>query len=201
MMEIVIGIIAVIAGIIGIIGSIVPALPGPPLSWIGMLLLYFWGGTNGKGEEMSLAILLVMLGVTVLVSILDYVIPAYLTRVTGGSKYAERGATIGMIVRDDRGNIPLSPRNDTAFFPRSLSRGNILRPQAGWRSSEIRLRLVSRIPCRHGTQTHRMRDNDVLYHRVPVAFQNHNPLFFSKNPGRHSGNKVFGSRPEAMSPF
>ena len=98
MMEIVIGIIAVIAGIIGIIGSIVPALPGPPLSWIGMLLLYFWGGTNGKGEEMSLAILLVMLGVTVLVSILDYVIPAYLTRVTGGSKYAERGATIGMIV-------------------------------------------------------------------------------------------------------
>ena len=71
-METVVAILAVLAGVTGIIGSILPALPGPPLSWIGMLLLYFWGGTNGKGEEMSLAILLVMLGVTILVSILDY---------------------------------------------------------------------------------------------------------------------------------
>ena len=97
-METVIGILAVLAGIIGILGSILPALPGPPLSWVGMLLLYFWGGTNGKGEEMSLTLLLVMLGVTVLVSILDYVIPAYLTKVSGGSKYAERGTIIGMLL-------------------------------------------------------------------------------------------------------
>ena len=97
-MEVVVGIIAVIAGIIGILGSILPALPGPPLSWVGMLLLYFWGGTNGQGEEMSLAILLTMLGVTVLVSVLDYVVPAYLTKATGGSKYAERGTLIGMIL-------------------------------------------------------------------------------------------------------
>lgn len=96
-MEIVIGILAVLAGVIGIVGSILPALPGPPLSWLGMLLLYFWGGTNGKGEEMSLTILLVMLGVTIAVSIIDYLVPAYLTRVTGGSKYAGRGAIIGMI--------------------------------------------------------------------------------------------------------
>ena len=71
-MEVVIGILAVIAGVVGILGSILPALPGPPLSWVGMLLLYFWGGTNGQGEEMSLTILLSMLGVTILVSVLDY---------------------------------------------------------------------------------------------------------------------------------
>ena len=97
-MEVLISILAVLAGVIGIIGSILPALPGPPLSWLGMLLLYFWGGTNGKGEEMSSTILLVMLGVTIVVSILDYVVPGYLTKVTGGSKYAERGAIIGMII-------------------------------------------------------------------------------------------------------
>ncbi len=97
-MEIVIGILAVLAGIIGILGSILPALPGPPLSWIGMLLLYFWGGTNGRGEEMSLTILLVMLGATILVSVLDYLIPSYLTRATGGSKAAERGTLIGMFI-------------------------------------------------------------------------------------------------------
>lgn len=96
-MEIFIGILAVLAGIIGILGSVLPALPGPPLSWVGMLLLYFWGGTNSHGDEMSLTILLVMLGVTILVSVLDYVIPSYLTRVTGGSKAAEWGTFIGMV--------------------------------------------------------------------------------------------------------
>lgn len=97
-MEVLISILAVLAGVIGIIGSILPALPGPPLSWLGMLLLYFWGGTNGKGEEMSSTILLVMLGVTIVVSILDYVVPGYLTKMTGGSKYAGRGAIIGMVI-------------------------------------------------------------------------------------------------------
>lgn len=96
-MEIVIGILAVLAGITGILGSVLPALPGPPLSWVGMLLLYFWGGTNSHGDEMTLTILLVMLGVTILVSVLDYVIPSYLTRVTGGSKAAEWGTFIGMV--------------------------------------------------------------------------------------------------------
>ena len=96
-MEIIVGILAVLAGIIGILGSVLPALPGPPLSWMGMLLLYFWGGTNSHGDEMSLTILLVMLGVTILVSVLDYVIPSYLTRVTGGSKAAEWGTFIGMV--------------------------------------------------------------------------------------------------------
>ena len=96
-MEIFIAILAVLCGIIGIIGSIAPALPGPPLSWVGLLLLYFWGGTNGAGEEMSLTLLLVWLGITVAVTILDYVVPAYFTKVTGGSKYASIGATVGLI--------------------------------------------------------------------------------------------------------
>ena len=97
-MEIVVAIIAVLCGVIGILGSILPALPGPPLTWAGLLLLYFWGGTNGDGEPMSLTVLLVMLGVTVLVSIIDYVVPMYLTKATGGTKYAERGALVGLIL-------------------------------------------------------------------------------------------------------
>lgn len=97
-METVAAILAVIAGIIGIIGSVLPALPGPPLTWVGMLLLYFWGGTNGAGEPMSLTILLVMLGVTIAVSIIDYLVPMYLTKATGGTKYASRGALAGLII-------------------------------------------------------------------------------------------------------
>lgn len=97
-MEIVVAIIAVVCAIVGIIGSVAPALPGPPLAWIGLLLMYLWGGTDGSGETMSLTILLVMLGVTVLVTVLDYVVPAWFTKVTGGSRYASRGAVLGLFL-------------------------------------------------------------------------------------------------------
>jgi uncharacterized protein YqgC (DUF456 family) len=41
---------------------------------------------------------LVIWGVVVLVvSVIDYVVPMYFTKLTGGSKYAERGAIIGLI--------------------------------------------------------------------------------------------------------
>lgn len=96
-MEIVIGILAVLVGVIGIIGSILPALPGPPLTWVGMLLLYLWGGTNRAGENMSLTLLLIMFGATVVVSILDYIVPLYFTKLTGGTKYAGRGAMAGLV--------------------------------------------------------------------------------------------------------
>ena len=96
-MVVFIAIVAVLCGIIGIIGSIAPALPGPPISWVGMLILYFWGGTNGAGETMSLSILLIWLAIVILVTILDYVVPAYFTKLTGGSKYASIGTTVGLI--------------------------------------------------------------------------------------------------------
>ena len=90
-------ILAVLAGIVGIAGSILPGLPGPPVSWLGLMMLYFWGhGANGAGEPMSLSFLLVWLAVTVVVCLVDYVVPAYFTRVTGGSKAAGRGAIIGL---------------------------------------------------------------------------------------------------------
>lgn len=98
-MSTIIIILAVVAGIIGIAGSILPGLPGPPVSWLGLMILYFWGnGTNGDGEPISLAFLLIWLAVTVIVCLIDYVVPAYFTKVTGGSKVAGRGAIVGLIL-------------------------------------------------------------------------------------------------------
>lgn len=97
-METFLVILAVICGVIGIIGSVIPALPGPPLSWVGVLIMYLRGGTDGSGEEMSLTLLLVMLGVTVVVSVLDYIVPSWFTKLTGGSKYAGRGAMVGLLL-------------------------------------------------------------------------------------------------------
>ena len=98
-MDTLIIILAILAGIIGIAGSILPGLPGAPFSWVGMLLLYVWGnGANAAGEPMSLTTLIVWGVVVVVVSVVDYIVPMYLTKATGGSKYAERGAMIGLIV-------------------------------------------------------------------------------------------------------
>lgn len=95
-MNVVLIILAVILGVVGIVGSVVPGLPGPPISWIGILLMYFFGGTNGAGERMSLTLMLILLGVTILVTIIDYIVPAWFTKLTGGSKYASWGAILGL---------------------------------------------------------------------------------------------------------
>ena len=96
-METVIAIIAIVLGIVGIIGSIVPGLPGPPVSWVGLLLLYIWGGGTHSGHPLTLTLLLVWLAVTVVITVLDYVVPSYFTKVTGGSKYAGIGSMVGLV--------------------------------------------------------------------------------------------------------
>ena len=91
-MENLIIVLAILAGIIGIAGSILPGLPGTPFSWIGLLLLYIWGP-----QEMAMSTLLIWGVVVALVTVIDYLVPMWLTKATGGSKYAERGALIGLI--------------------------------------------------------------------------------------------------------
>lgn len=88
-------ILALIAAIFGIVGSIVPGLPGPPVSWVGLLLLFI--NSRGGGEPMTLAVLIIWLVVTIVVTVLDYVVPAWTTRAAGGHKAASTGALIGML--------------------------------------------------------------------------------------------------------
>ena len=98
-METAVVVLAILAGIIGIAGSILPGLPGTPISWVGMLMLYLWGnGTNAAGDPMPLKALVIWGIVVVLVSLFDYIVPMYFTKLTGGSKYAERGAMAGLIL-------------------------------------------------------------------------------------------------------
>ena len=97
-METAIIVLAILAGVIGIAGSILPGLPGTPISWIGLLILYIWGtGTNASGVAMPMNVLVIWGVVVLVVSVIDYVVPMYFTKLTGGSKYAERGAVIGLI--------------------------------------------------------------------------------------------------------
>lgn len=79
--------------LLGILGSFLPALPGLPVSWLGLLSLYFV-----KGVSFSPSILWITLIITIAITILDYVIPAQGTKYFGGSKYGVWGTNIGLVV-------------------------------------------------------------------------------------------------------
>ena len=83
--------IAVLLSLTGIVGAIVPALPGPPLSFASLLTVYFiCPGT------ISTELLIWMLVLTIIVSVLDYVAPIWITKVGGRSKAAIWGSTLGL---------------------------------------------------------------------------------------------------------
>jgi len=79
--------------ILGILGSFLPVLPGPGLSWLGILLLYLTAAV-----PMNYWILGITFLITVVISVLDYVIPAQGTKRFGGSSYGIWGTNIGLIV-------------------------------------------------------------------------------------------------------
>jgi uncharacterized protein len=86
-------IVGILLMVIGIIGCLVPVLPGPPLSYAGIILLHL-----SRFGQFSKTVLIVLGIVTIVVTILDYIVPIWGTRKFGGSKYGARGATVGLIV-------------------------------------------------------------------------------------------------------
>lgn len=86
-------ILGIILMLIGIIGCLVPVLPGPPLSFLGLILLHV-----SRFGQFTPAVLIVMASITVVVSVLDYIVPIWGTKRFGGSKYGTRGATVGLII-------------------------------------------------------------------------------------------------------
>lgn len=86
-------IMAILCGIVGLVGCVAPVLPGPPLSYAGLLLIYFSGRT-----DYSIGFLAISAAVVTAVVVVDYIIPAYMTRRSGGSRASVRWSVAGMIV-------------------------------------------------------------------------------------------------------
>ena len=68
-MDLLLVIIGFVLCIVGIIGSLLPILPGPPISWLGLLLLYFV-----DGMEWNYWLLGATLFIAILIFILDYIL-------------------------------------------------------------------------------------------------------------------------------
>ena len=91
-MDTLLSVLAVLFGVVGCVGCIIPVLPGVMLVYAGYICLYFC-----SYAEVSVTWLVVFGVLTLLVSILDYVLPSYMTKKFGGSKAGERGAMAGVI--------------------------------------------------------------------------------------------------------
>ena len=92
-MDIVLIIIAVLLLIAGIAGCMLPILPGPPLSYIGLLLLNFTEGTNFSTTQ-----LVAWLVIVIVLQILDYITPIIGSKYGGGSEFGNRGCIAGTII-------------------------------------------------------------------------------------------------------
>lgn len=81
-MDIFLVILSVICLLTGLAGCFLPVIPGPPLSYIGLFLLHLtpyaqFGTTT-----------LVVGDHNPLICVMDYILPSWMTRKFGGSKYA-----------------------------------------------------------------------------------------------------------------
>lgn len=85
----------ILSGIIillGFLGCILPILPGPPVSFIGIILLQI-----SRFGNLSSRMLLFLGALAIIVQILDYIVPAWGTKKFGGSRYGTWGSILGLI--------------------------------------------------------------------------------------------------------
>lgn len=92
-MDLIILILAFLCIIGGLLGSFLPVLPGPSISWVGLALLYFTKAVPANYWILGIALL-----ITIIISVLDYIIPAKGTKKFGGSSYGIWGTNIGLVI-------------------------------------------------------------------------------------------------------
>lgn len=86
-------IIALVLLILGIFGSVIPGLPGPPISYIGILLIHFF-----TEIQFSLTFIWAWGIVVALVFVLDYTLQSWGVAKFGGGRYSTIGTFIGLII-------------------------------------------------------------------------------------------------------
>ena len=86
-------ILGLLFALMGLIGCILPVIPGPSLSFFSLIILSY----AKNWEPFSVTFLIVIAGLTILATVVDYVIPAIGAKKYGASKLGIWGSIIGMI--------------------------------------------------------------------------------------------------------
>jgi hypothetical protein len=92
-MDIVLLFLGFVLMILGILGSFLPVLPGTPVSWVGLFLLYLTKAVPNDWWFLGITLIIALL-----VFAMDYIIPAMGTRKFGGTRAGMIGTTLGLVV-------------------------------------------------------------------------------------------------------
>lgn len=92
-MDILLIVLSIIFMLVGLAGCILPALPGPPISYVGFLLLHFT-----EKVHFSTTLIIVLSLLVVIAQVLDYFIPILGSKYSGGTKWGSWGAFVGSIL-------------------------------------------------------------------------------------------------------
>ncbi len=92
-MDILLIAISVLLLLIGILGSIVPILPGPPVTFCGLILVQF-----SSKHPFSVEFLIIFGLLAIVSTVIDNVLPVYATKKFNGSKKGIWGSAIGLII-------------------------------------------------------------------------------------------------------
>jgi uncharacterized protein YqgC (DUF456 family) len=95
MLEIAVIIVGSILIFLGLAGSLLPILPGPPLSFIGLLLLAL---VRTFSSPLTPTLIIVMGLLTVAAVAADHIIPVWGARRYGASKWGLWGSVTGMVI-------------------------------------------------------------------------------------------------------
>ena len=87
-------ILGLLFALIGLIGCILPVIPGPPLSFFALIILSY----AKNWQPFSTTFLIIMAGLAIVGTILDYVVPAIGAKRYGASKLGVWGSIIGMLI-------------------------------------------------------------------------------------------------------
>lgn len=87
-------VLGLVLAMIGLAGCIIPVIPGPFLSFLALIILSF----AKHWEPFSPTFLMIMAGLTLLVSLLDYVAPVFGAKKYGGSKSGVWCSVFGMVL-------------------------------------------------------------------------------------------------------
>ena len=88
-------VISSILMLLGLAGSILPILPGPPLSFIGLFLLAL---LKHFSPPLTPTLVIILAIVTILVIVMDYIIPLLGAKKYGASKWGLWGSVLGMAI-------------------------------------------------------------------------------------------------------
>lgn len=92
-MDIILVILGIVCLVLGLIGCVVPLLPGPPIAFVGLILMHLTSYV-----EFSTTQLLFWLGLVVVIQLIDYFMPMLGTKYSGGGQWGSRGCLIGTLI-------------------------------------------------------------------------------------------------------